>query len=298
MVEVSQSIGLPLDGSVDERLARAISCHNGATALALQAGILLLSVKEETPHGEFGKLIESRGFDSKHAYTLMRSAEFFARLAPEDQKRVFTIGKSKVLMLANADPEVVEAALEDGDFDVETLSVRAMRARIKELERDRANIQSKLNTAEMRLDRLSKEASPVSPAYSAETEAFRAECVARTYEIELATLRLATLASGTLNECTGDAENTVRIDQVWTAIAVSLSRLAHLAETVRDAAALDGTPLPERVTGTVCLTPEEASRWLHDAKLIEARRAAEEAERYGTIAPARGRGRPRKGETK
>ena len=55
-------LSVPLDGSIAARLDRAVACQNGATALMLQAGFLLLSVKAELSHGEFSRAVEERGF--------------------------------------------------------------------------------------------------------------------------------------------------------------------------------------------------------------------------------------------
>src|ERR1035437_7809441 len=85
---VAQSLGIVIAGSVVDRVSRAISACNLAARLAIESGYLLLSVKDELPHGEFESGVEAMGLQPQRARELMRTAKFITSL-PEDRRSEF-----------------------------------------------------------------------------------------------------------------------------------------------------------------------------------------------------------------
>lgn len=193
---VAQSLGVVIAGSVVDRVARAITACNMAARLAIESGYLLLSVKDELPHGEFEAGIDAMGLQPQRARELMRSAKFITSLPEARRSEFLTLPKSKVLALASADPAVIEQMLEDGDVsDLDDMSVRGLRLRIRELEagttdlavqRDRA--EADLKASEKKLKRsLRDEEDAYVPTVVAD---MRAELAALIKKAELAVTSL------------------------------------------------------------------------------------------------------------
>ncbi len=135
LTDFAVQIGVELGGSVSDRADLAALHMNRSQRHMLAAGVLLLSMKADCVHGEFMGLIEERGFAHRTAQRAMQYAEFLAARTPEERELLIGLPKSKVLALASADAEVIEAVLaDDGETSIDALSVRALQDRIRELE--------------------------------------------------------------------------------------------------------------------------------------------------------------------
>jgi len=141
-------MGINLASSADVRTEQAVFAQNVATYNLIQAGLLLSSVKAEMQPEEFEALIEARGLTKRRAYELMQGASFCARLPDGARDEVMHLQKSKVMLLASATPEVVQAMLEDDDIDIDLIGVRALRERIRDLEASVADRDVQLETAQ------------------------------------------------------------------------------------------------------------------------------------------------------
>lgn len=148
--EAAEQLGIAIGAPVDDRVTRAVVSYNMAARLAVEAGYLLLSIKDELPHGDFGAALDEMGLSPYRAAELMRMAKFATLLPAERRAQLLVMPKTKVLALADADPEIVEQILEDGDdAELADLSVRALREKIRSLEKtvadakvDRATIEA------------------------------------------------------------------------------------------------------------------------------------------------------------
>lgn len=129
----ANSLGIVLSGSLEDRISRAVYSYNAASRLAVEAGYLLLSVKAEVEHGQFVDGVEALGLSKQRASELMRMAKFATSLPDDRRAELLMLPKSKVLAIASADAAVIESLLEDGG-DLDDLSVRGLRDKIKELE--------------------------------------------------------------------------------------------------------------------------------------------------------------------
>lgn len=151
------SLGIVLSGALDERISRAVYAFNNATRYAVEAGYLLLSVKAEVEHGQFAAGIEELGLSSQRASELMRMAKFATTLPEERRAEMLMLPKSKVLELAAADAAVIEDLLADAEgADLNTLSVRELRQRIRELEAAQTDTSVQLDTVTAERDGLAK----------------------------------------------------------------------------------------------------------------------------------------------
>src|SRR5450830_1502562 len=141
----ADELGIVLGGAMGDRITRAVVSYNMAARLAVEAGYLLLSVKSEIGRGNFIASVEAMGLSTQRASELMQSAKFISAVPKAQRAELLSLPKSKVLALASADPAVIEQMLEDGDVsDLDSLSVRALRLRIRELEDESAKRSKRL----------------------------------------------------------------------------------------------------------------------------------------------------------
>lgn len=139
--QAALQLGIIVGGPAADRINRAVVSHNMAARLALEAGYLLLSVKSDSVHGEFEEAIADAGLSRYRAAELMRTAKFVTSLPESQRADMLTMPKSKVLLLASADADVIEDLLNDEDGgDLDALSVRELRLRIRELQANNADL--------------------------------------------------------------------------------------------------------------------------------------------------------------
>lgn len=157
ITEYAARLGADLTAPVEDRADRAAEHMNRSQRHELASGLLLASIKAECEHGQFLDMLEERGFEERSARRAMQYAQFI--LSRSDDEREFLIGqpKTKVLALAGADASVIEGLLEDGeDGDLNSLSVRALRQRIKDAEAQIADLAVEKETAVAERDGLAK----------------------------------------------------------------------------------------------------------------------------------------------
>jgi len=150
--QLAEWLRLDLSGSADVRTDRAVQAVNGASMRMLEAGLLLASVHAELGTDAFSAHLEARAIPKRRGYELMAGAAWMAKQPPADRERVLGLGKSKVLLLASADPVVVQAALESDEVDLDLLSVRALRNRLRELEAKITDVAVQRDRAEADLE--------------------------------------------------------------------------------------------------------------------------------------------------
>lgn len=145
--EMAEQLGVDLKVSVADRVDMAATHMSRSQRHMLAAGILLASIKADSEHGQFIPLIESRGFQPRSAQRAMAYAQYILQQSPSERDRLIGMAPGKVLALAAADPEVIEALVASGE-SIDALSVRALQDRIRELETTVADRDVRLETAE------------------------------------------------------------------------------------------------------------------------------------------------------
>ncbi|WP_353191983.1 hypothetical protein [Pandoraea pnomenusa] len=156
---LADALGVSVVAAPEARVGSAVSKMNSALRLIIEAGLELLSVRAECPHGKFEELLADRGIPSQRASEAMTYARFAASLSPDDRDRVIEMPKSKVLELAKADPEVLQDLFEDdAKFDELTaLSVRDLRVALRDANAKRTDLSTRNETLERERDRLQEE---------------------------------------------------------------------------------------------------------------------------------------------
>lgn len=153
----ANELGIMVGGAIGDRITRAVVSYNMAARLAVEAGYLLLSVKAETEDGQFVTSVEAMGLSRQRAAELMRMAKFTTALPEAQRAEMLAMPKSKVLALASADPEVIQQMLEDGDLsDLNDMSVRGLRLRIRQLEANATDLSVQKDKAEADLEAMEK----------------------------------------------------------------------------------------------------------------------------------------------
>jgi hypothetical protein len=154
----AQQLGIVIGGALADRISRAVVAYNMAARMAVEAGYLLLSVKTDLPHGEFEAGIQSLGLAPRRANELMQMAKFATALPEGQRAELLNLPKSKVLALAGADAEVIADLLEDGSVsDLEGLSVRELRQKIRELQAAQVSASVDHDTLKSERDGLAKQ---------------------------------------------------------------------------------------------------------------------------------------------
>lgn len=154
--ELAAWLHIDLDASPNVRTERAVVSYNTATQHLVEAGLLLASVHHEVGAAAFGAVLEERGMAKQRAYELMNGAALVARLPQGQREQVMALHKTKVAILAGASPAAVEAALDDEEVDIDTISVRALRQRIRELESSQVDLEAQLESADAEAKTLKK----------------------------------------------------------------------------------------------------------------------------------------------
>jgi hypothetical protein len=154
---LAQRLGIDIGASLEMRLSAAVGRTNQALRLVVEAGLLFISAKAELKHGEFMPKLEELGVNPKRAHECMVFARAAAALPDDLREALMHQPKSKALALASADIEVLEDLLaDDAAGDLNALSVRELRQRIRDLEAAQADTAVERDTAIAERDGLAK----------------------------------------------------------------------------------------------------------------------------------------------
>lgn len=297
--QAAAEIGIVMSGSIADRINRAVHAHNLAARLAVEAGYLLLGIKAELAHGEFERGVESMGLSIRRARELMTTARFVTSLPSERRAEILMLPKTKVLMLANADTEVLADLIDSPDSEVHGLSVRELRARIKELEADAGKrtkrLEAELDHRDALIQKLKKK--DVQREFDPLTHMVRDECLAYQAGVEINLQSLQALFEEVKKDSPDAPEWELRLQQVWFATHAAVARATSLLEHVRET-----TPvaMPEQASTPNMLTPDEVMRWTLEWETMVSKAKVAAATRADLRAQEgpRGVGRPKGSKAK
>lgn len=117
---ISLAIDLGVDSSISAQDMVGDAAHDMANAatLLIRSGVKLILAKQQCQHGEFESITKSRGIPSQRVSEAMRYAEFAATLDTKEREKYLLLPKKSALLLANAEPALVEFLLEDGNEEI------------------------------------------------------------------------------------------------------------------------------------------------------------------------------------
>lgn len=138
----------------------AVSELNQSGIHAARAGYVLNVLKEKSGHGDFMQALNKRGIGKRDAQNCMRIAAALAALTPEQQKKLTTLGKTKLLALVKLPEETLEDLVDGSDLDdIAQMSARQLQDYARRLRHD-------LEKAEMREARARQQAGEARAAQS------------------------------------------------------------------------------------------------------------------------------------
>lgn len=117
---LSLAIDLGVDASVAtlDMIKEAAHDLANAATLLVRTGVRLAIAKANCAHGEFEQYCSQVGIAPRRAQEAMSYADLAARLEPKERERYLLLPKKSALLLANAEPALVEFLLEDGNEEI------------------------------------------------------------------------------------------------------------------------------------------------------------------------------------
>lgn len=144
-------LGIPKGATGEEYLEGGIQALNTSAQWVARAGRSFKLAKELLPHGQFHSALTERGVEVRSAQQAIQVAEFLERVPVTEAAKLVKAGYTKVLALAQADPEVIQDITESGETDeVTALSVRDLRELLKQRGRKISQLETKLDTERAR----------------------------------------------------------------------------------------------------------------------------------------------------
>lgn len=289
--------GIELSGTQADLADRAAEHMNRSQRHMLASGLLLLALKDSCQHGEFLELVEERDFEQRAANRAMQYAAFIYSRPEAERELLIGLPKSKVIALASADAEVIEAVLaDDGETSIDALSVRALQDRIRELEAQAVdtgvqleNAENKLTAAEKKLAKGEPDRQDHVPLVVAD---LRAEIAALVKKAELAVDSFNPLGAELMNLVGTDAAHAWADATIRLAVAGLASLQLQVAGVLKKfRGSVPEGELPEQSHLTLQEVVETAERWTVLTRAHEHEKALREWEAEQK-AP-RGKGRPK-----
>jgi len=120
----ARQISIDLTAPVDGLWQQVVKQEEASKRHFAAHGLLLLTIRKTVAHGLFLPELERRGIDPRQAQRAMAYAQFVFSRPVGEQDRLLEMPRTKVCALAAADPEVVEAVMEEGLDKVGELSSR------------------------------------------------------------------------------------------------------------------------------------------------------------------------------
>ena len=172
-VELANEMGLSLSADVPNLFKAAVIKQNNAVNLVVESGLLLLEAKHrldcersqsenaETLGATFKDYLADVGLPERRAYEAMCMAKYAAGLPQDERAEILALPKTKVMLLAQADPEVVADLFADEDTDIQAISVRELKQRIREEKSAKAQATAELKKAELENEKLHKQLAEV-----------------------------------------------------------------------------------------------------------------------------------------
>ncbi|EIJ33336.1 hypothetical protein [Thiothrix nivea] len=310
---LSLAVDLGIDASVSTSDMAMEAAHDmvSSATLLIRSGVRLIIAKEKCQHGEFEDHCNRVGIDRFRASEAMRYAQFASTLEPKERDKYLMLPKKSALLLANAEPALVEFLLEDGNED---LAKRLRKkSQLKELALELADTEHALEKSEKEVDSLYKEVKRLKEAH--ETAAAGSEYPADVVKLRKESSVLADEAIAALSSIQFHAEkfhHSLSISDPSAGrrnlYAAMYPAIASVASVINSASRLF-TDLcgqydldPADIAGRVSIPMTQAELDVIDAArdMMLKRKMARSESRMGAYLEegqlTRGRGRPRKGE--
>jgi hypothetical protein len=141
-------IQLVMPDSVDEAWQLVVRMEEQALIDSAKRGLIYLSIKSHSQHGEFDKKLKEYGIPRRNAFNAMAVSKMFLAL-PESKVQtsaLLNMNKSKLIEMARLPVETVEALDEDDLETLNDLSVREFRKEIRKLKEKHTELEEQTAT--------------------------------------------------------------------------------------------------------------------------------------------------------
>lgn len=291
-LEIASALGYQGSLEIDALEERIRFYQRRTVEDSLELGKFLLLLKSVTNHGDFQERIETLGFSYRSAAKFMQAAGRISKSAAAALLAKQVKSMRGFLELLTLDDDDIQNILVLDDLD--RMSATQLRNLARKLREEKDTLNTKLNTAEAKAERLMRGYATSDPDMPKETVIARAYCMGAMKTVDL---KLDGLFKNFAQEVhaaqTEDAR--LRLEQEWVTANTIAARALDVIARMRELAPFD---LPERVMGQHILSPDEAARWRRDARLIESTEGEEWLRLTEEAPEKRGRGRPKKESAK
>lgn len=283
---------IDLTAPIEARWGKAREHLEHESANRAAYGLLIQSIKDDLPHGQFLPELERRGFDERAARQAMAHARFVFSQPLQNQARLLEMPVTKVAALAQADPEVVEVLMEDGET-VEKTTVRGLLNELKAVKAQLSDAKTALNDEKQINAGLTKK--KLKSDLRADTQLVRDECLHQQALCEYGAMALKKAWDAVQAEDKNAPEHALRRDQIVHAARAAAAAAVKVAREIEEAAGDDVA-----LTMLHMLTPEEAKAWAADWETIRSGLRAQDAARFDRAQAELPRdvGRPKGSKTK
>jgi len=232
----------------------------------------------------------------------MTYARFASSLPDAERAKVLALPKSKVLELAQADPEVLQQLFDDDDKfdDLADLSVRGLRLKIRELQAKNADLaveretaQTELEMVQTRLRELQDGRVKTGGTVPPDVQDFRLESAALAKKAELAIDDLERQFREQFNRASDDEWNTPLARHLYGSVALVIHRAAALASQLEKSFGIEAVSGGH--TSIDYLSPPEVLQCAREFKELTAEHEHEKTLRAWEreMDRPKGRGRPK-----
>lgn len=157
LMTLNRVLDIHLPEQTEEIWHFAVQLENEAAVNMAKRGFIYLMLKERLPHGEFIKGLENIGVAARRARYAMTVAQMLTALPPAKTKSLIHIAGSKLIELARIPIETLEELTGSGELnldEVDTMSVRELKAEVRKLKSDVVKEQALRENTEMDLEEL------------------------------------------------------------------------------------------------------------------------------------------------
>lgn len=161
LAKANPSLTLELPESIGDLKNLLLEQENQLAQASAKQGFCFLALKEKLPHGEFEAWLEQCGFKTRTVRKKMQVAQLLLSLPESERPKLAGLGQKRLIALARLDSSVLGELLTDTDavIDLESLSYKEMRDRIRKLELQNADLQVEQETKNLTIRTLNDRAS-------------------------------------------------------------------------------------------------------------------------------------------
>lgn len=158
LMQATQSLHVDIPDSEQDLKDLLIAQENALARASVKQGFCFMALKDRIGHGNFQTWLQEHKFNARSVQEKMQAARFVMSLPADAQPKLVDLGHKKLIALAQAEPDVIDAVLGSGDDidDLAELNYQDLRKKIRKLESACSDLTADLDTAKTREKELRK----------------------------------------------------------------------------------------------------------------------------------------------